>query len=788
MRAGEAVTIYRDTFGVPHVFAETVGALYFGFGYAMAEDRLFQIEHLKRAASGRMAEMIGPAALAADKGVRTILDSDESYLDNLRSQDSETQLIYEAYVDGVNQYIAEAKENPDAKLPKEFPALGIELTPLTVVESLKISTLLSRKFGFYGGRELENLAFYNELTSRYGDEDGRRIFDDVLPQNDPDAYTSVPASESANRPSAAALSRSVDTWPVQSLDVSRAAARQIRKREEIRKILEDFVSPASCGWAISPGRSATGNVMMGISTADGAEAHLHGAGIDASGYTFPGVPALGGSGRTRNFVWQFTVGYADQIDTYIETLHPDDRYRYRHQGEWKKMERRTETIGVRNGEPVQFEVDRTVHGPVIEWDLAHDRAYSIKYAGSDLEGGELREASGLLEIYRASNFREFARAIESLILNVNVLYGDNEGNIAYWHAGRHPIRPKGADSRLPVPGTGKYEWLGYIPHHELPHSRNPDQGYLVSWNNKPRSDWEAGDFGRWGKTHRVYKPVDLIEADPSITWEDGIRFHEEISRSWGHIGGNINYDITKPDFFKQHIRDAASTSTDARVRQAAAHVEQWNGLHKDVSGDGYYDSVGLTIFRKWFPMAVRNIFADEIGDERTYLRYAYHLSLLLRALEEQDAGLPLSWDFLNGGDRNAVINRTMVGVIEELTAEYATPDMSRWKHPVFRRSFEKTMPGLATTLGFVKDIPENGASSYTHLVELSKPAVRMVSAIPTGGQSWFISLDGIPSPHLTDQLQLHAAYEYKPMHLELDDILANLESKTVLTAQKYPAP
>lgn len=784
--AGQTVTIYRDTFGVPHIYADTLGALYFGFGYAMAEDRLFQIEYLRRAASGRMAEIYGPKALASDKAARRILDSDELYRAILEAQDAETRITIQAYVDGVNQYIKEAKENPAKKMPKEFAAFGIELTPFTVLDSLKISTLMSREFGFKGGRELENLAFLRELAARYGEDEAGKIFDDILPQNDPDAYTSIPAASRRSEVSpVAAPPGHKEITTVGRLDISSVAAGRNAEREELRKTLKDFVKPASCAWAVAPKKSASGNTLMGVCTADGAEARLHGAGIDAFGYAFPGVPSLAGAGRTKNIVWQFTVGYSDQIDTYIETLHPENKHRYRYKGEWREMERRTEIIAVRGENPVEFEVCRTVHGPVVGWDLEHDRAYSIKFAGSDLKPEESLESPAMLAMFRARNYEQFEKAVRSLILNVNVVYGDNEGNIAYWYAGRHPVRPENVDSRLPVPGTGEFEWLGYIPADELPHCKNPEQGYLVSWNNKPVNGWEDGDLGRWGKTHRVYKPVELIEPDPSVTWEDNLRFHELISKSWGHVGTNIDQNTTTPDFFKRHIARAAAMSDDPAVKRAASYIERWNGLYEDLSGDGHYDSVGLTIYRKWLPIAIKNVFADDIGEGRVVVPYCYSPSLLLRALQGEDAGLPLSRDYFNGRDTDVVINESMMEALEELAAEYGTADMTKWKHPVFKKNFKETMPGLATALGFIEEIPENGAAGYTHFAELSKPSMRMVSVIPTGGQRWFISLDGKPSPHLADQVMMHANFRYKPVRFEAEDILANHESKKVLSAPAY---
>lgn len=782
------VTIHRDTHGIPHVYAETVPALFYGFGYAVAQDRLFQADFYRRYAKGNLAAILGQDFVQSDAEMRTNFYTDAERMEQFNELDPEYRAMIQAYCDGFNRYIAEAEISPIEKKPLEyavFGLVGLEMEPWDVTDILAITQMLYRYYGSEGGLELENLAFYNFLVDRYGEAVARTIFDDVLIRSDPDAYSTLPDSDAGDEGTSGTVSQA-GILPRQS--ISRAAAAQIENSKSVRRALESIGMPrlgGSRGIAIAPGKSASGNVLMMHNTADACEVHLSGAGFEVSGFSFPGTPGVQ-MGRTRHLVTQSTVGFSDMIDVYIEQLNPGNPYQYFYDGEWRDMERRVEVIHVLGEAPVDLEVCRTVHGPVFEWDLENNIAYAKRFA---VWGRELGSQVTAFEFNRAENYEEAAAAVRQMTVNVNVLYGDTEGNIAWWYPGLHPVRPESVDTRLPVPGTGEYEWQGFLPFEQWPHCKNPGQGYLLSWNNKPTPNHDYGDKARWGKTFRTYLPAALVEADASITWEEMLSMNRQIAWGWG--GWDLT--ATSPEFFEPYLREAAQDSSDPRIREAVSRIADWDGLYRDADADGTYDSVGLTIFRKWVPVAERVLFEDDLGpwyafDWCDYIKYS--TDLLLRALEGQAAGQPMTFDYFNGVPKNTILLESLSETLAELAAEYGTEEMSRWKHPIFWREFDLyNMPGLSTLLGYVKNVPNNGMEDYFHLVELGHPDVRMVSAIPTGGQSWFISMLGTPSPHLTDQLWRHANFDFKTMHFDLPDILANLESTTELTyPPEAPAP
>jgi len=771
---GGKVTIYRDNFGVPHIYADSESALFFGWGYAIAQDRLFQLEYMRRVASGTFAEVFGPDLLAFDKDRRTALKSDDWYEKSFQALSQRKQRNYKAYAAGVNYYIAEAKKDP-SKMPIEFSALGIELKPLTTTEMQKILVYLAVYWAAEGGHELENRALYDSLITKYGKEKAKIIFDDVLPPHDAESFTSLPESYpwglSANNAAAKARKHyayanhpgaGTTHLPGIRPEIIKEKAERFARFASIRPARSNHASHAT---ALGPKKTANGKVLMSMSTADGAEVHLSGAGYEVVGYNFPGSFSFG-SGRTKNFVFQFTVGESDIIDTYVETINPQNPHQYLYQGQWRDMEKRTEIIKIKGAAPYELEVFRTVHGHVFAWDITNGVAYTLKNA--------ITEASfiePMTDMYRAQTFEEFDKAIRNMTHNDNVVYGDVDGNIAYWHFGLHPVRPAYVDPRLPARGTGEDEWLGYIPSNKLPYVKNPDQGWLISWNNQPARNWPAGDCARWGKTFHVYKPVELVQAENSFTWEKLHQYHFNTAKSWGHIEWG---KATDKNLFTPYLRKAANESGDQRTKDVVAYLEQWNGLYIDADNDGFYDGVGLTIWRKWLDMAIKRVLRDEIGD--TDIRWGYDRALFLRALEGNNSKIPLVWDFFNGEDKNTVLNETLATTITELTAQYGS-DMSKWKTPVIMRTFTDEMMGYIPYLGILKPVPESGQAEYTHFVELGGGSItRMETIIPSGGQCWFVGPDMKPSPHASDQYLMHANFQYKPMHFELRDILANLES------------
>lgn len=423
------VTVYRDAMGVPHLLGETSAAVMYGVGYAESQDRLADLELNRRAAQGRRAEILGASAIASDKTARNRkLDSAE-LMRMYHAIPREHQVMLQAFVDGINRGVAEIEADPKHKTPIEFIQWGIRPAPWTLLDYLGYLASIP---GGRGGYELQNAAFLNAMIERYGEQQGRAIFDDVVPISDPDTPLTIPPGEdlapAQPMPASTHLSPKLGATDLAGLDAMPAPA------------VEAQVEASRC-LVIGPQKSASGRVLMMEATADGPEAHVQGGGFDSAGFSFAGWgPPMMGRGVQHG--WLLTSGHADTTDTFAERLNPADRYQYWFNGKWETMSHRIEAILVKGGPAVQHEVAHTVHGPVVHWDTAHALAYSQRYA---LRGKELDTWVGVIEMARAKNIADFeSKGVNRLGWNLGVCYGGEDGTIAFWEAGALPKRAPGA--------------------------------------------------------------------------------------------------------------------------------------------------------------------------------------------------------------------------------------------------------------------------------------------------------------------------------------------------------
>ncbi len=504
---GREVLIFRDEFGVPHVKAPDAPALFEAFGYVVAQDRLAQLELSRREARGRLAEIFGPDILPSDIAVRREFYTEEELRTQFRSLRREVRELVEAYTRGINRWREESIRG--GLLPWEFKQWGIEPEPWGVTDCLAVMIAAGRRFGEFGGKELENL----ETLKRLGKEE----FDQKYPLNDPSVPTTI---------ARLFVEDEIDVFENAGIDPPEAdgsasgmicppgsASGGLKPCPYIPDVntncYEGIGLPKKLGSyavLIAPSRSTSGRAMllgcpqMGLDGPQpGYEIDLHGGGFDVAGMTFPGVPIVL-IGRNADIAWTVTSGLSDNVDIFFEELDPEDSSKYLFQREWLKLESREEIFRVKGREPHKETFYRSIHGPVflMEKGLAfsHERTFWRE---------ELRAIEAFLSINRARNLEDFGRAVADIPLSYNLFCATVTGEIGFWHTGMYRILPPGTDQRLPLSGTGLEEWRGFIPQDWLPHKINPPSGLLVNWNNKPSGDWPNGDNVPWVGKHQVAK-------------------------------------------------------------------------------------------------------------------------------------------------------------------------------------------------------------------------------------------------------------------------------------------
>lgn len=739
---GEQVVIVRDDFGVPHIFAQSLRGLFFGNGYAVAEDRLWQMERYRRTARGELAELEGEGAVEHDIEVRRLGYTEGERQAKFEALGSETRIIFTAYAEGANAYIREAIAS--RRLPEEFVKRGIEPRPWLVTDSIAIGDMMADRFGSWGGGEIRNLRILNKLKKRLGERAALEVFSDLFWQNDPRSPTTI-SGERSPAGSRGGARRSAILVPAlaffNSADDALLARAEARSLE--RAILEaaaKYNLPARFGsyaWLLAPSRTASGSAIlvggpqMGFSTPQIAhEVHLSGAGFNVIGMGFAGLPGVL-IGHNEHLAWTSTSGLTDMVDIFAERLNPQNRYQYFHQGRYRDMEKRVETVRVRGGRERRIEIYRTVHGPVVEWDDENHIAYA---RASSFRGKEHFSIEAFLGFNRARTIEEFARLASLIWSSHNMFCATVTGDIGFWHAGRPPLRASGADVRLPLPGTGEYDWPGSLSFEKLPQVVNPPEGYIVNWNNKPAPWWDNGDRPTWGEIFRIHRIVQLIRARDILTFEQArdiafdIAYHDQ------------NADYLKPYILKAVESAAGSTAARERIRQAAAYLRAWDNRVTD-------GSVAKAIFDAWLDAVRDKIFLDDLGDldDKRLFNQLCQPSLILRVFQGRDAALPLARDYLNGKKRDQVILEALEEALARL-AEKHGPQMNFWGYKLGEINLKPLPP-----------IPAANRGTYIQIVELSRPVIRGANILPPG-QS-----EDRRSPHYSDQRELAAWWGYKPM-------------------------
>jgi len=749
---GQEVRIFRDEWGIPHIFADTNRGLFEAYGYTVAEDRLWQLELNRRAARGQLAEIFGPGFLNADKFVRTVGYSDAELDAQFALLSAEEQEVFEAYRDGINRYLAEVvAPDPVHKLPLEFHLLGFTPAPWTIRDSVAFADFAVRNFGEIGGRELRNQELLDYLVTTYGPAQGWAMFNDVRWLNDPDSPVTVPVEGAVGdrqKPepprgvgplNPAQLQGASNQWPSALADEAKEAWESIGVVTKL----------GSYAWAVSAAKSAEGFAMlyggpqMGFSTPSIIhEVQLKGGdGFNVTGMAFAGAPGVL-IGRNEHVAWTSTTASGDNLDTYVETLCGPTSYLFK--GDCLPMESRVEIINVAGVGPVPHTVYRTVHGPVVgmsgPYAVSQKRAHWMR---------ELEATRAFLMFDRARNLQQFEEAVKLIVTSHNFLYADNVGNIAYWQAGQVPVRPAGFDPRLPLPGTGEAEWPGGIL--PMPTSINPVQGWLANWNNKPAVWYDNADDQIFGKQFRLLDIEDRLSGPDLISLADMRDIPKDIARVKG-IGREARY-------LKPYLLDAIAAvgTTHPSGPAAKAILEAWDG-------SSFADAVASTklepgevIFSTWLDLVRANTFGDELGPKVGETS----TNMLLHALDEalgDGSGVPPSRDYFNGVDPNVVMAHTFDQALAILAATFGTLDPSLWTPPRPVTTFSHPIIGPVGTM-----LTSNRAT-YAQIVVLSRPTISGENIIPLG-QSGFIGLLTGLDPHFLDQLNLFKNFEYKFMPL-----------------------
>ena len=759
---GEEVHIERDSHGVPRIVAETNHGLFAGMGYAVAEDRLWQLELNIRAGHGTLAEILGSGFLAADRTARRLGYTDAELDQQFASLSPEKQDIAAAYADGVNLYLSQVvAPDPAHKLPFEFHFLSLGVpAPVTTRDLIAFTDFTARTNLENGDQERTAQALLSNLVALHGPTDGLAIFDDVQWLFDPDAPASVPV-DGANGP------RPHPT-PHPAASQLQGAGNPPDPDDDVEASLSAAGVPTRLGshvWVVGPQWSTNGRAMLfggpQLSLASAPtvvpsatppqmlEVELDGGnGFHVRGITYPGLLSVI-IGRNDHVAWSVTNALtANNVDTYVETVCGGGTG-YLYQGNCVPFETRTEVIQVRGAAPENLTVERTIHGPVVA------SAPGVRFSRKSLERG--RELENLsLDFDRAQNVQQFDEAVHRVVGASNFLYADNSGNIAYWRSGVNPVRPPGFDLRLPLPGDGSAEWTG--EEQAVASSINPVRGWLTNWNNRATVDEESPDRA-FGKQQRVQDIEDRLRAGP-ISLDDLIDIESDIARIGKDRGTPTSGAIGRSSrYLKPYLLQAldAVPSGHPLAAQARAVVEAWDGNRYADAVTSTTREAGEVIFSAWLDLMLPSTFADELGADVSRATP----NMLIHVLDDAlggGSGVPPSRDYFNGQDPRLVMSNAFTQALNSLG-----PDPGAWSTKPrdvvhFRHALYPTVPEVGSMFDSDRD-------TYAQFVAFTDPI--QAGNIFVLGQNAFIQLGPgntpIVGPGITDLLDLYKAFQYKPM-------------------------
>lgn len=523
------VEVVCDRWGIAHIYARDEHDLFLAQGYNAARDRLFQLELWRRRATGTLAEIQGPRALAGDVGARSLRFRGEM-AGELGHYHPRGVAIVEAFVRGINAYIERTEREP-ARLPIEFRILGIKpgrWTPEVVV---------SRHNGLY--RNVTQEVEVARLVRLLGPTRARDLLD-LHPGNpglQPDpALDLSPLSESileTYRASRAPVRfRPEDIAPAFRGRAARAPDLDaLAGGADLAPPDEDPDARGSNNWVIAGTRTASGSPILAndphrslLLPSLRYWVHLSAPGWDVIGAGEPALPGVS-VGHNEHGAWGLTIFPADQEDLYVYETDPKDPSRYRYRGEWEAMRTVRETFAVKGAAPVGVDLTFTRHGPVVAEDRARRRAYAIRAAWLE-PGGAPYLAS--LRVDQARSWAEFREACRYFhVPSENMIWADRDGHIGWQAVGLVPRR-EGWDGLLPVPGDGRYEWAGFLPATDLPHLVDPPRGFFASANqdNLPPGYPFAVGY-QWTEPFRFARIEEVLAATPRSTLEDSMRLQQD---------------------------------------------------------------------------------------------------------------------------------------------------------------------------------------------------------------------------------------------------------------------
>ena len=565
----EPVNIYFDTVGVPHIYANNQTDAYTALGYVHAQDRLWQMELMRRISAGRLAEIFGADLVETDKffltmGIDTAADETIKQLD----KNDPSYLLTQAYLNGINQFV------DDGATPIEYTLIGIEKEHFKIKDVYNVFGYMSFSFAMAHQTDplLSKLAA--KLDPKYLEELGVAI--------DPNTAT----------------------IPIFNTD----AKLQNKFVSKIENILEKVpVSPfiGSNAWVIGTKKTRKGKVIFAndphIAYSQPGiwyQSHIVCPDFELYGFNLALTP-YSLLGHNRQFAYGLTMFENDDIDFYIESADENNPDRYKIGNEFRAFAKTTKTIKVKDSESITFEIKSSKHGPIMNDFIGfedHKNAIAMDWIYTKLPNQML---GATYEIAHAQSLEKFKNGVSKIIApGLNVMYGDADDNIAWFAAGKLYKHDNGINTKYLLDGSNNADdKLSYIDFKDNPQAINPSWGYVYSANNQP--DKIVGDFlypGYYLPEDRAKRITDVLNTLDNISVDNMKDLLNDVTSS------------KAPSLVKIILKNIDKTNLSPNELAAFKILRSWKGDFK-------LNTVAATIYTKFKYLYQKNIFKDEMGDE-----------------------------------------------------------------------------------------------------------------------------------------------------------------------------
>ena len=752
----DEVLVYRDAYGIPHIYAKNESDLYRSVGYCMAQDRLWQMDLLRRACTGRLSEIFGEDLVETDILLRSLRMPEKSRMILEDAVDPMVRACL-AFADGVNRYITSHLD----RLPPEFIILRYEPEEWLPEHSINLVGYMGWDLALGWSEEV----VLDKIRKLFGETRAKELVPDMALHE----TVVFPGFDTAE----------------ENLNMT---SNLLAANRHLQKLGLDIFG-GSNNWAVAGKKSVNGmpilanDMHLGLNS-PGIWYQMHQVvegNMNVTGVVLPGQPFVV-AGHNDRIVWGFTNVMVDNVDFYFERINPENQHQYELNGNWQEMEVRTEEIAISGDKSVAEELRFTHRGPIVSrFHDADDSAISMRWIGNDYSN-ELRSA---YLVNRADNWDDFREAMSTFLsVSQNTIYADVDGNIGLYCCAGVPIRKDG-DTHAVFPGwTDEYDWKGIVPFEELPQSFNPERGYESSANNRTAGQDYSHYISHWFfPPTRIGRIREMLEEKERLSIADFERMHaDQKSKLVEEIKPLIMAELEKS--------------------------EDWNAIEKKVlnmfsSWDGILgkSSPEASVFEIFLCQFTENLLLDEMGDE---LFDDFLSSGLLRDYTIQNvmAARESVWsDDKNTPDKTEtfadVVQKSFKDTVAFLHDNHGrNPDKWKWGK-IHQLTLEHPLGSvkiLNWLFGFNSGPYEVGGSSHTvcpysypkrapfavtwgashrHIYSLADWD-ESLTVIPTG-------VSGIPaSAHYCDQTELYVESEYHADYFSRDLVEKNAKYRMII--------